>query len=50
MPEPSELRQCKYLNNLVEQDHRFLKRLVKLGMGFFSFGTAWRTDAADMKR
>ena len=43
MPEPSELRQCKYLNNLVEQDHRFLKRLVKLGMGFFSFETAWRT-------
>ncbi len=23
MPDPSELRQCKYLNNLVEQDHRF---------------------------
>jgi transposase, IS6 family len=43
MPEPSELRQCKYLNNLVEQDHRFLKRLVKLGMGFNSFETAWRT-------
>ena len=43
MPEPSELRQRKYLNNLVEQDHRFLKRLVKLGMGFFSFETAWRT-------
>ncbi len=50
MPEPSELRQCKYLNNLVEQDHRFLKRLVKLGMGFFSFETAWRTRAGDMKR
>jgi transposase-like protein len=38
-----ELRQVKYLNNLVEQDHRFLKRLVKPGMGFFSFQTAWRT-------
>jgi transposase, IS6 family len=38
-----ELRQSKYLNNLVEQDHRFMKRLVKLGMGFFSFETAWRT-------
>jgi transposase-like protein len=25
------------------QDHRFIKRLVKLGMGFFSFETAWRT-------
>jgi hypothetical protein len=38
-----EFRQSKYLNNLVEQDHRFLKRLVKPGMGFFSFETAWRT-------
>jgi transposase, IS6 family len=37
------LRQSKYLNNLVEQDHRFIKRLVKPGMGFFSFETAWRT-------
>jgi IS6 family transposase len=33
----------KYLNNLVEQDHRFIKRLVKPGLGFFSFETAWRT-------
>jgi transposase, IS6 family len=38
-----ELRQVKYLNNLVEQDHRGIKRLVKPGMGFFSFQTAWRT-------
>jgi transposase, IS6 family len=38
-----ELRQSKYLNNLVEQDHRFIKRLVKPGMGFFSFEPAWRT-------
>jgi IS6 family transposase len=38
-----ELRQSKYLNSLVEQDHRFIKRLVKPGMGFFSFKTAWRT-------
>ncbi len=43
IPDPCELRQSKYLNNLVEQDHRFIKRLVKLGMGFFSFETAWRT-------
>jgi hypothetical protein len=39
----SELRQVKYLNNLVEQDHRFIKRLTKPGMGFFSLETAWRT-------
>jgi transposase-like protein len=38
-----ELRQSKDLNNLIEQDHRFLKRLVKPGRGFFSFETAWRT-------
>jgi IS6 family transposase len=43
MPASCELRQSKYLNNLVEQDHRFIKRLVKLGMGFFSSETAWRT-------
>jgi len=38
-----ELRQNKYLNNRVEQDHRFVKRLVKPGMGFGSFNTARRT-------
>lgn len=43
MPVSCKLRQSKYLNNLVEQDHRFIKRLVKPGMGFFSFDTAWRT-------
>jgi IS6 family transposase len=37
------LRQSTYLNNLDKQDHRCMKRLVKLGMGFFSFETAWRT-------
>jgi transposase-like protein len=39
----SELRQVKYLNNLIEQDHRFIKRLVKPGLGFKSFYTARRT-------
>ena len=43
LPEQVELRQVKYLNNLIEQDHRFLKRLVKPGMGFFSLETAGRT-------
>jgi len=38
-----ELRQNKYLNNLVEQDHRAIKRLVKPGMVFGSFNTAQRT-------
>ncbi len=43
LPESVELRRVKYLNNLIEQDHRFLKRLVKPGMGFFSVETAGRT-------
>jgi transposase, IS6 family len=43
IPENCELRQVKYLNNLIEQDHRFIKRLTKPGMGFFSLETAWRT-------
>lgn len=43
IPEGCELRQVKYLNNLIEQDHRCIKRLTKPGMGFFSFETAWRT-------
>jgi len=38
-----ELRQNKYLNNRIEQDHRFIKRLVKSGMGFGSFNTTRRT-------
>lgn len=38
-----ELRQNKYLNNRIEQDHRFIQRLVKPGMGFGSFNTARRT-------
>jgi transposase-like protein len=39
----TELRPVKYLNNIVEQDHRFIKRLVNPGMGFSSFNTARRT-------
>jgi transposase-like protein len=38
-----ELRPVKYLNNLIEQDHRFIKRRVNPGMGFWSLDTAWRT-------
>ncbi len=38
-----QLRQVRYLNNIVEQDHRFIKRRMRVGLGFFSFPTAWRT-------
>ena len=42
-PNRSNERPVKYLNNLIEQDRRFIKRLVKPGMGFFSVETAGRT-------
>ena len=42
LPKTTELRQVKYVNNRVEQDHRFIKRLTKLRMGFHSFNTARR--------
>jgi len=43
LPKKVKLRQKKYLNNIVEQDHRGIKRLVKPGMGCGSFNTAQRT-------
>ena len=43
LPQAVELRQAKYLNNMVEHDHRFIKQRVKPGTGFFSIETAWRT-------
>ena len=43
----SRLRQVKYLNNIVEQDHRRIKRLVRPGLGFSSMHTAQRTLAGD---
>ena len=39
----TELRQSKYLNNVIEQDHRNIKRIVSSMMGFQSFSTARRT-------
>ena len=35
-----ELRQSKYLNNLIEQDHRAVKRQVRPMMGFETFESA----------
>ncbi|WP_142274291.1 DDE-type integrase/transposase/recombinase, partial [Bacillus mycoides] len=40
MPEGMQLRQAKYLNNIVEQDHRFIKRRVRSMLGLKSFKTA----------
>lgn len=39
----TKLRVVKYLNNLVEQDHKGIERLTKPGMGFGSFNTARKT-------
>jgi transposase, IS6 family len=41
----AKLRLVKFLNNIVEQDHRHIKRLVRPGLGFKSFMTASRTIA-----
>jgi transposase, IS6 family len=43
LPETCLLRPCKYLNNIIEQDHRFVKRRVNPGLGFGAFDTAQRT-------
>src|SRR3712207_4657704 len=41
----ARLRRCKFLDNMVEQDHRRVKRLVRPGLGFGGFHTARRTLA-----
>ncbi len=45
-----KIRQCKYLNNIVEQvvrhsDHRFIKRIIRPMLGFKSFWSARATLA-----
>ena len=37
------IRQVKYLNNIIEQDHRFIKRKVKPMLRFDGFETAEKT-------
>jgi transposase-like protein len=41
----AEIRQVKYLNNILEQDHRAIKRLVRPMLGFRSFWPAAVTIA-----
>ena len=36
-------RPVRYLNNVVEQDHRTIKRRVRAMQGFRAFHSAWRT-------
>jgi transposase-like protein len=43
LPRRVRLRQYKFLNNIVEQDHRTVKKRVWLARGYGSFQSAWRT-------
>jgi transposase, IS6 family len=43
LPEKCKRRPSQYMNNIIEQDHRFIRRRVKPGLGFFYYPTAWRT-------
>jgi putative transposase len=37
------IRQVKYLNNIIEQDHRAVKRVTRPMLGFKSFNAAQST-------
>jgi len=43
VPKDCQLRRVKYLNNVIEQDHRFIKKKVRASQCFKSFHTAERT-------
>ena len=43
VPKDCKLRRVKYLNNVIEQDHRFIKKKVRASQCFKSFHTAERT-------
>ena len=43
LAETSWLMHVRYLNNIVEQDHRAIKRIINAGLGFDSFETASKT-------
>ncbi len=54
LPKDCKLRRVKYLNNIIEQDHRFIKKRVRACLGYRSFDTAERTiqgvEAVNMLR
>jgi len=43
LPKKVGIRQIKYLNNIIEQDHRSIKRIVNPMLGFQSFRSANKT-------
>jgi IS6 family transposase len=54
LPSDCTLRRVKYLNNVIEQDHRFVKKKVRASQCFKRFHTAERTlegiEAINMMR
>ncbi len=54
LPSDCQLRRVKYLNNVIEQDHRFVKKKVRSSQCFRSFYSAERTlegiEAMNMMR
>ncbi|MGA2135739.1 MAG: DDE-type integrase/transposase/recombinase, partial [Bryobacteraceae bacterium] len=38
-----QCRTSPYLNNIIEQDHRFIKKRIAASLGFRSIEAAWRT-------
>ena len=40
-----KIRQCKYLNNIIEQDHRRVKRITRSMLGFKNIHSAQKTLA-----
>ena len=51
MSADTQTKQLKYLNNIVEQNHRFIKKRIRFMLGFKSFNRVhfkWcRSDAYD---
>ena len=54
VPKDCKLRRVKYLNNVIEQDHRFVKKMMRASQCFKRFHTAERTlegiEAVNMMR
>ena len=54
LPHDCKLRRVKYLNNIIEQDHRFVKKKVRASQCFKRYQTAERTiegiEAMNMMR
>ncbi len=54
VPRDCKLRRVKYLNNIIEQDHRFVKKKARASQCFKRFHTAERTlegiEAVNMMR